>query len=326
MRDFKYRKLLIDNPEWKTVMLAVANVRSDCLKECAAAFHANLDRTGFVQMWPAEIAFQVRRDTIWQCNAANLTEGRSHSHIMQVINQKPTPEFMYAMDVQINELEEQPIEVQHFLRTQLGIQYIEKMLEMNQGMQLSIDALFASIVVSSWTAFECLASDAWVKAVNNGPKEWRIKVNDSRHVKLKPGEPEDEKPDLKIDPLEDYAGSLREAGRVSFQRLSTIKRNYSIIFDKPTMRMLFDDAAGGYIAALSQVRNILAHKAGVADGEFEKKTKTFPELSVFKEKNPVLLDGEIVKKLRNAALIVGEGLIRFIDDIITPAPAAPSSP
>ncbi len=64
-------------------------------------------------------------------------------------------------------------------------------------------------------------------------------------------------------------------------------------------------------------------KPGLADATYIKEVKKFPELAQVKENERVQLDGQIVRKLRNAAINLGNRLLLFIDQGITPPPPLP---
>ena len=267
-------------------MRSIVAVRSKCLEECGAAFCADLWRTGSFQMLPVEIAFQVRRDTIWQCNAANAVSGRSQVHIMDVVNQEITPAFMAAFNAQVEELERAKKSVQNWLRVKLGVEYVEKMLEINEEMRKSVDLIFTAIVRESWTAFECFAADVWNAGVDNGPSR----------VKSHPGRK-----------------------RKSFQGLEPIKRAYGAAFGDNAEK-LFDTVASGDIVLLAGFRNVMTHSPGKATKYFVGLVRGLPEFKSIKEGDPVLLNGELVRRLRIAGALLGDALIHFVDDTITPPP------
>jgi hypothetical protein len=98
---------------------------------------------------------------------------------------------------------------------------------------------------------------------------------------------------------------------------------YSEAFGKD-VKPLFDDVANGYIFALSAYRNALTHNAGRADKHFVKRVERFPELRAIAPNDRLLLDGELVKKLRRAAIFLGTKLTLFVDDILTPPTTQPS--
>jgi hypothetical protein len=319
MRDFKYQELVTGNDKWRKSMSAILEIRSDALRECANAFSFNIERTATFAIMPSEMAFMCRRDQIMADKAVLNVTGKP-AELKDFVNDPPDGVWENIAE-QFAEFIQLPEAEKALLRFGMGVMHVEKLLAApHPAMHRSIDALFASVILESWTAFETLSSEVWVQLVNNGPSELRTKVNDSRHVKKGERE-EDEKIPLKIDPAMDYAGSLREARRVSFQTLSNIKKYYSVIFEKPVMKRIFEETSGGYIAALSAVRNILTHKAGIVDSSFVVQVKNFPELSTFKDKDPLLLDGGIVKRLRQAALDHAQAIITAADDILSPLPS-----
>jgi len=149
-----------------------------------------------------------------------------------------------------------------------GVEYVERLVKVSHGMHQSMEAIMSSVVLESWTAFEILASDLWVAAVDNGPKEIALRVSVANRW-----ERVDEDlfrrglPELEYDPRKEYGRHLREIGRVSFQKLDRIIKYYSIAFEN-NIAALFDEVCDGYIYALSAYRNILIHHAGNADKTF----------------------------------------------------------
>lgn len=205
------------------------------------------------------------------------------------------------------------------LRLHFGVAYIETLLQtsVDKAMKDSIDALFASVVLGSWTAFECLAADLWSIGVDHGPKEVAARLAISNQLQK-----HDENITAKTvhttenDPRFQYGSWLLEVGKVSFQKLELIKLYYSIAFGEE-YKKLFTDTADGYIGALSCVRNALIHRSGIADKKFVERAQQFPELRIIKAGDLVLLDGEFVKKLRSAAAEVGWELISRMDALLS---------
>src|SRR5258708_5997648 len=58
----------------------------------------------------------------------------------------------------------------------VGIPFVEYNLKGNKDVQESMIAVLSTIVLESWTAFEILASDLWVIAVDQGPKDVRNRL------------------------------------------------------------------------------------------------------------------------------------------------------
>ncbi len=120
-------------------------------------------------------------------------------------------------------------------------------------------------------------------------------------------------------PDEGLGSALRDTRQISFQRLPFIIRNYKAVFGK-RIRDVFHNE-GGYISALAAVRNLLIHKAGKADAQFLTQVKGYSELSAIEHNERLKLDGEIVNKLRDAAISVGMKLIAHVDNVLSPAHA-----
>jgi hypothetical protein len=200
----------------------------------------------------------------------------------------------------------------------MGIKYIEHSLEIDKDMHESMMAVLSTIVLESWTAFETLASDLWVTAVDQGSKDIRNRVMLSKNWLA----PDEQITPEKIHELaydaRQLGSFLRDVGRVSFQKLDYIRRFYSAAFGKEIDK-LFQNVEEGYIFALSAFRNALVHNAGRADMRFVKAISRFEEFRTIKPKDVLLLDGEVVRKLHNSAIVLGWELIKFVDNVVTPA-------
>jgi hypothetical protein len=265
---------------------------------------------------PAHLALLARRGQLWA------------DYIDQKLGRSINPESKeYSRDLSQEEAElARALVAKHASPTDsefkelidnMGIKYIEHSLEIDKDMQESMIAVLSTIVLESWTAFESLASDLWVTAVDQGPKDIRNRLMLSKNWLT----PDDQITPEKIHEIEYDArqlGSfLREVGKVSFQKLDYIRRFYSAALRKETDQ-LFEKTGGGYIFALSGFRNALVHNAGKADKRFVKAVARFVEFRSIKPKDVLVLDGEVVRKLHNSAIVLGLKLIQFVDNVLTP--------
>jgi hypothetical protein len=163
-----------------------------------------------------------------------------------------------------------------------------------------------------------MAADLWCVGVDNGPKELASRVMLSKELlrgddQITPKTAHTIEHDVRTEP-----GSwLREVGRVSFQKIEYIRTYYAVAFEN-YVRKMFDEIGGGYIFALSAYRNALIHNAGKADKKFVKNVERFPELRSIRRDSILMLDGELVRKMRNAAIELGTSLILFVDSVLTP--------
>jgi hypothetical protein len=201
----------------------------------------------------------------------------------------------------------------------LGIGYVESMAH-SHPMEQSLDAMLSTVVLESWTAFECLAADVWFAAVDHFPllrKKAAAKLPKlvTKSSDLDTDEEDDDFDETKFpDPIKGYGSSLK--GTVSFQKLPRIVTNYKVLFGK-RIRDIFK-TNDNYLAALVAARNLLMHKAGRVDDQFIARVKAFPEFGGAEHDKPLQLDGEIVNKLRDAAIQVALKLIIAADNVLSP--------
>ena len=314
MRDFKYRHLLTRTP---SIPGHIASLKTDFLKPWLSLFESNLQRTANLAVMPAMIATYVRRDQVFLSNANFRLYNKGEYSLEEVLNQVFTIEMEAELTHQLEAFDRDPNALDRYARGPFGCGFIEGHLTMNnRGMQSGMDAIFSSIVMESWTAFESLSSDLWVSAIDEGPRVLgNTVVNNSKQ--LIPSDSITVKilRELEYDARKELGMFLRETRRVSFQTLDKMKTAYSIAFGEAAEK-LFKDTNNGYIDALSAFRNIFAHKLGKADKEFFRSVQKFAEFRGIKVDEQIYLDGEVVSKLRDAAMLMGIALVKFVDDFI----------
>lgn len=124
-----------------------------------------------------------------------------------------------------------------------------------------------------------------------------------------------QKPRKKIVPTFDvktHPGSFQiETRQITFQKLSDIQANYEAIFG-PVATHLFNVEAS-YIHILYAFRNVLVHKRGKADKTFRDQVSSYPEFDTIKDGDQIAPDGETVRKIRDAAMVLGRKLVETAD-------------
>lgn len=318
-RDFKYSELLRAGSTWDPVLKSLEAIRSACLSKCVTAFIDNLTRTTTFAVMPASVAFLARREQNI-LDKAHVALTGEHPSIGDYLGERPDgyKEMLEQFTRGGKTIPALPDGAGEELFNRLGIVYIEALARRTAGMDESMDAVFASIVIESWMAFECLAGDLWCVAVNHGPGEIQSRLLISNQL-LRPDENITENTLVKCEfnPRTHFGSFLREIGRVSFQKLELIRRFYRIAFGQQVSK-LFDSVENGYIVALAAFRNVIIHSAGKVDSKFiDQIDGRFPEFQFAKDQK-LILDGEIVRNLRQASAVLGLALINAIDDMITP--------
>lgn len=186
----------------------------------------------------------------------------------------------------------------------------------------------ASVVVMAWTAFETLAGDLWADAVNIRPsrlahlagnrnrieqltrKRPKQKGESSAATQPATGGKQADGVVLRLSDIDKITrgtfnmsqcvGSVLRR-RINFTRLEDIREAYSRAFraeDSASSTDGIDAAlASQSLDALSAVRNLIVHRAGVADATYLEdmlKSPTTPRLQL---KQELQLSGEIVRGL-----------------------------
>jgi hypothetical protein len=214
------------------------------------------------------------------------------------------------------------------------------------------NSLFASLLIGAWTAFETLASDLWVVAVNGSPAWLASLTGSSDRIELLSGiEPKsavdtpesDEGGDDDSDEetteysmkkitlgeihkatrgsfnLSDKMGDLLAADpkRLKFTSLSGIREAYSLAFSEKTkkVRTTAIDAAlsDRGLDAISLVRNVLVHRAGVADPIYREDAKSVPTAPKLELNEKLVLTADMARDLILPAILCGRKLLMAVD-------------
>lgn len=310
MRAYKFRELIVGKAPWNDILSSVETL---CLRPPVQIYQDSITRTANLAVMPAMIAFIARRDQLYISNARFKVEGKGYTKLEELGSEQFTDEIVEAVNEQIESFSELPDSLQKHLKGELGARYIEFHLKDSPPVQSSIEAILTSIVIESWTAFESLASDLWVAALDEGPKAIANRMFATEEFKR--GEPITVKMlrDLEYDARRNLGKFLRETRRVTFQSLDSIRRAYIIAFADEA-KNLFHGTNNGYIEALSAFRNVFVHRSGKADKEFVRQIERFPEFRSIKVGDQIQLDGELVAKLRVASVLMAQALVTLVDD------------
>lgn len=328
MPKLNYGNLFSEGKRWGSLKAELQSVKSECLQHSANSFNANISRVTSFALMPAIVAFEVRKDCLCEDNAL------IRAGLMKVMTLDErsalTVSENVVMDAAANKISFHLDRKEwHRFVSQQGIGFISYAIgdqeEVPQafravyaGLSDSMRTIFSTVILSAWTAFECLASDLWKAAIDNAPPE--IVNRAIEHATA-------QKPDS-ISPTSAYVSEfdvrkqpgswLLDMNRYSFPNLDKIKQNYGVVFGKEC-KNLFKSVADGYIRALYAVRNVLTHNAGIADKKFIGLAQGIPELTEIGKGELVRLDGDLVRKLSFASLELGNALIKHVDDLLSAA-------
>lgn len=313
---YNFRWLTFRPAEREAFVRDLATVRTDSLRGIVDAFVFNTGRARALALGFAEIACTVRRDH-WCMDRARL---KIEGEMQSPFNDTPVSDALEKeFHAQRASWENDSPESKSSLIGHFGVRYIQELTQSNPGLDMSMDALVSSVIIESWIAFETLAGDLWVAAVDAGPAVLRKRV---LLKTIKPGNENDSvsdltsEEDIEHDPAHNLGSALRQARKVSFQKLHSITRNYEIAFGSRVKTIFAHEK--GYIAVLAAYRNALIHNGGKADAIFLKQVKEFQEFAGLPKNEKLIWDGELAYKLRNVSAAVGAKLIHFVDNVLTP--------
>jgi hypothetical protein len=184
---------------------------------------------------------------------------------------------------------------------------------MFQGLGLSVNAWLSSLIVGAWTAFETLAGDLWEEAINAHPKTLATRAS-----QLRAGE---QKPSISFDRLGKFGFNLagimgtllRESRNNPFQTLEQIAETYQYTFPNGPHVSRKEFWKDKDIFAVSLLRNVIAHRAGVADHKFIGKAESDARLAHFKEDAEIQLDGALVSELLTGLFAFAKKAIHSVD-------------
>ncbi|HYR23368.1 MAG TPA: hypothetical protein VEP30_10670 [Chthoniobacterales bacterium] len=312
--DFKYFDLIRPMPPSGRPQVTL---KSPCLKEVANAWNENMWRTSSFCLFPSEIAATALHKQLWRDYAVFKVTGKltlKEKRFSEKIEKAISKEVEKCKEAWKEEFFSSGMNAASERRLTIGVEHINLLLKTEMGAMQSMTNILYSVVIESWTAFETLAGDLWYIALDRGLAEWRKRAG-LRYDKPRATSDSDSSTiDVATiaDPQNGYGSFLRDSEKVPFQKLPNIKTAYGTVFGKQIQRKLF--AKDAYIDALSAVRNVITHKAGIADRKYVEAVKTFPELNTVPKNKSIGLDGQIVRKLRNSAIIVGNELVMFLDE------------
>lgn len=195
-----------------------------------------------------------------------------------------------------------------------------------------IEGLYWSQVIGSYTAFETLVGDLWEAAINCQPgtlselngKRSRIKSS----VDHRPSTSTDNASDGDKSLSSVTLSSINRLGynlsnrmgtllreRVPFTSLKVIREAYSVAFSK-RYDAIDSALASPALDALSVVRNVLVHRAGVADEAYRRRSNGLLTIPKANLGEVIGLDGEIVAGLVDPMLESVSALIKAVDQWI----------
>ncbi len=182
-------------------------------------------------------------------------------------------------------------------------------VQVRPSLKSGIDGIFGAMITGTWTAFEVMATDLWEQAINCHPAGLA-------HL---PGTDKDKQ--VSLTKLQKFGYDLRASmgtllkDKLGPRGLADIRNGYRLAFDHDcaTIEQALKNSAFDQLQA---IRNVLVHRAGIADEKFRGVVSTtawttFELLEPGKDR--IVLNGEIVQDIVRRSIEASTNLIRAVD-------------
>lgn len=273
-------------------------LKTDSLKRVVDIFQENLHRVWSLSVLPQAVMHTaVTHDRLF-CEATMEVLGRPLIEAEDSLDDlsQIAAKFLYLDAL------ERPPRPGITEQTNHLVHYVKRKLI--PALHAGFASLLGAQVINLLTAFESVAQDLWIAAVNERPKKLG-----SKEAVFKKWTPSFKKYQFYEFNLRDHLGDLI-GEKVRWDNFGQMKDAYSLAFDDSGISGIFDDRR---LNIVNETRNALVHNAGKADAKLlaaVNGTEYFPDLV---EHKPVPLDGKQAGKLTNAVIECGQNLIRGVD-------------
>jgi hypothetical protein len=204
-----------------------------------------------------------------------------------------------------------------------GIYGMNLIIDSNETQSLeAVQATMAAMLIGLWTAFESLAQDTWIAAVNTRPIPLAQRIV-QRRSDLGTG---NQLKELSWKHIADFgfnlSGSvgtlLLRQRAVDFQSWKTIRAAYKAAF-AGELDGIFAPASEE-LSRLEAVRNLFVHKGGLVDEKFTKRMGNEPGMKE-KEGHSLSVNGEYVAHKANVVAVFSTQLIQAVDKWLSENPS-----
>lgn len=175
-----------------------------------------------------------------------------------------------------------------------------------------LKAVRQSALLAAWSAFESLATDLWIFAVNSRPSLFATKVLDGFHDNLPEGMSSKAIP---LGILAKYRFNISAhigdivSAHVKFSSLKELRKAYTVsglLDDDTNMLMQTDD-----LRMLSHIRNLIAHRNALVDASFKRVTHCTEEIG----DEFVIADDDLDKYIGLVERL-GSGMLKSVDSLL----------
>jgi hypothetical protein len=174
------------------------------------------------------------------------------------------------------------------------------------------EAWMAAQITGTWTAFESMAEDLWVAALNEHPQTL-AQLAGQKNAKR-----DDDSKKIDLNDLQICGYEVRHKmgdilrSKYHFDSAAGIRKAYGDAFSEPpeTVHNILKDRS---LKAISIVRNNLVHSGGVIDRDYYEFRSHLPVAAQGEINSEIALDGDLVVALTEPVIVAGQNLIKAVE-------------
>lgn len=291
-----------------TKLRALTERNARHVKSIASVFLRNLEKIHELHMMPYVTAADGVRLFFWTVNyvQAALQSGKRASDAIE--ENTKVAEQLFA------EFLQQP-ETKMTIASHIDDRITSLMR--HDSFQRAMDVMFFISTPLLWTAFETLARDTWITAIDAGP----VSIAQRTFRSLDDNEVDDgiRKKSIEVGILAKHGFDLR--GRIGsilqdkfhFSSIEGISKAYHAAF--PNEGAFLATLENDDLKSTEQVRHLITHKAGIIDDKYKKRTGTNQNIG-----EELVVTGAQVSRFGQAVVEIGISLLVFVDNFLTNNP------
>jgi hypothetical protein len=304
---------------WKTVQ-SLTTTQTTELESVRKTFETNLNRVHAFTVFPpaivntTKILCEIRASAIFD-NRLSLLNGKiSEAEVNSIIEQR----VQEHADKRAKIITAGGQQARDLLQGELAFGFEAMNSFLKDELASAAHAWLSAQITGIWTAFESMAEELWVTAMNLHP---RI-LAELRGSKRSGGD--DKKIDLFLLQMHGYNLSSKMGDvlrrRYLFDKLEEIRQAYADAFsdDADDIKNIINDK---FLDALALTRHVIVHNGGIIDAAFLKRKNDLPTAIIGNIGDPLPLDGDVTATLIGPVMQLGWNLLTLVDQWLAGHPS-----
>ena len=307
------------------------DAKTEAIRGIVDSFSTNLSRALAVISLPAHTFAAAMVDERCRCiGELRITGSVEIPHNLSIEQQRAAgPECTMARkkwDTHPN-FERKSLELLQFAGSE--IDRLTSAIAKYDAFQQAIEATLSSGHIMLWTAFETLATDLWIGAVNArptslgerallAPKAVRNQA-EPLHPERRPAVENEERRSIRLEVLRKYGFNISasigqivyRSRKFNFNQLQGIRTAYAAVFGNDAGAIIKNYPQ---LSALEAARNVLVHRGGIVDKAFLERVRKDKSLGCLAEGARLPVTCEMFAQFLSTTMPCARDLLSFVDN------------